>query len=965
MSKKRLIFALENKPPKMSICWYNTLQMYVVGHGYEDNLLIIKKTNTMKKALLFIGLAMCSSFAFAQTNNYAKVQKAKGADEVLSLNLKELAKENADYKASIFTKGAGDTLAAFNFENAAAMSNILYGDNGLVGNNEVVNGVTLTPNGNTYTCARFQWIQDTNYLESAAFAQTYSRLGNTWHNVCNYFKYYLSEDGGFMLMSLIDLVDVGVPEEGTTARTMELPHAYVQFPVVNKGAEDRVIDIAFTQIHRKFYDQTFIDYKVNGSWKTREINVDGVDAAVNDYSRVYCRYVMPLELGAQSSVEFRFRYQGGSRSNAWGYFWAFDNVAVISGGSNRWSAGSQDWAGGAYGMVPQGMEFPLSWWANVYNAGYYNLTGINLSAKHIAADGTSTEITNASFPNIPSGNPSAPTPLYFNEQGLLYTDSLKTDFYYFYYAPGAYSGGHYMDSVNDPSLGYHGMPSNVLGRNRVAVVASSDSTTDMAWDTIPYRVVGWTSEEQQAVAGYRWGHDNGILPTGQSYHYGYTENGQYITEDGNWDQNGYGVYVRYTTGNTIPTDGDGQPWVLRGMEIVTSAEHSAGDLNGARIHPVTYVDIYDPSDESFYFTRLDNGVNDVTFTLDGSQINNSNSTGVTEATGAAYQSVNIFFPTQPELLPNTSYRVGYQLTSSCTFSAAANATSYVGRVGVGSDGQPVNVYYNYDSSAVSAPWRSQFWPNYLDVLVKDPARPDNLMLSSVYHPYFPMIRAIVGPREVLPDADINVYCEDENAHYINYNGETVCGNTITVPETSGPTFTIIPAGDHMVLDSLFIDGEYVPLNNYDDDGDDDYVAYEYNVYDTIDNFYGQGQYIHTYLERYYWTYTFRNISSTTTHSISATSHYAEWTPVGVDPVAPEVMMHLAPNPATSQVALNIKGVAGMVNCSIIDMSGRTVYNRQINAETANTIDLRNVPAGAYFVRITNDTFSKVEKLIVR
>ena len=76
-------------------------------------------------------------------------------------------------------------------------------------------------------------------------------------------------------------------------------------------------------------------------------------------------------------------------------------------------------------------------------------------------------------------------------------------------------------------------------------------------------------------------------------------------------------------------------------------------------------------------------------------------------------------------------------------------------------------------------------------------------------------------------------------------------------------------------------------------------------------------------------------------------------------------MYLQPNPATSQVNLDIQGVTGMVNCMLIDMSGRVVYNKDINAEVAQTINLNSLAKGAYFVRITNDKFSKVEKLIVR
>ena len=85
----------------------------------------------------------------------------------------------------------------------------------------------------------------------------------------------------------------------------------------------------------------------------------------------------------------------------------------------------------------------------------------------------------------------------------------------------------------------------------------------------------------------------------------------------------------------------------------------------------------------------------------------------------------------------------------------------------------------------------------------------------------------------------------------------------------------------------------------------------------------------------------------------------------IDPIAASVRLNLQPNPATSVVNLNIEGVNGMVNCMLIDMSGRVVYNQNINAETAQVIDLRNLSKGAYFVRITNDRFSKVEKLIIR
>ena len=86
--------------------------------------------------------------------------------------------------------------------------------------------------------------------------------------------------------------------------------------------------------------------------------------------------------------------------------------------------------------------------------------------------------------------------------------------------------------------------------------------------------------------------------------------------------------------------------------------------------------------------------------------------------------------------------------------------------------------------------------------------------------------------------------------------------------------------------------------------------------------------------------------------------------VGIDHVS-GVSMKLQPNPATSNVNITLKGVTGNVNMALIDMSGRVVTTSQFNAENGTNINVSNLAKGAYFVRITNDKFSKVEKLIVR
>ena len=69
-----------------------------------------------------------------------------------------------------------------------------------------------------------------------------------------------------------------------------------------------------------------------------------------------------------------------------------------------------------------------------------------------------------------------------------------------------------------------------------------------------------------------------------------------------------------------------------------------------------------------------------------------------------------------------------------------------------------------------------------------------------------------------------------------------------------------------------------------------------------------------------------------------------------------IICHLLFSPAVAQ------SVAGLFP---LEGSGRVIYNANVNAEVEQTIDLSGVPAGAYFVRVTNDSFSKVEKLIIK
>ncbi|MBR5028898.1 MAG: T9SS type A sorting domain-containing protein, partial [Bacteroidales bacterium] len=81
--------------------------------------------------------------------------------------------------------------------------------------------------------------------------------------------------------------------------------------------------------------------------------------------------------------------------------------------------------------------------------------------------------------------------------------------------------------------------------------------------------------------------------------------------------------------------------------------------------------------------------------------------------------------------------------------------------------------------------------------------------------------------------------------------------------------------------------------------------------------------------------------------------------------ASNAVVKVQPNPASSVAKLTIEGVNGNVDYALIDINGRVISQKVINANATEQINLEGLARGTYFVRITNNNFTKVEKLIVR
>ena len=467
---------------------------------------------------------------------------------------------------------------------------------------------------------------------------------------------------------------------------------------------------------------------------------------------------------------------------------------------------------GGYGVIPMGMTLPLTWYAPVTNESTATLTNVEAALKHIYQGDT---ITLASEPqaNIPAG---ATDTIVIDERGFWTADY-----------PGWYG---YSPTYNTPGLpaGYtgHCLPTNTLGQQAVLATLTAGGQT-VSYPTRQYNVVGNTSSpsNDNLLPGYRWARDNGVLSNGcGGYRLGYDYDGtntNVINNSTHSGESGYTVLVRYTTGSIIPTDDNGEPWVMRGIEMIADPSLTAANLDGTQLIPLVRKAVYN-TDNAMSFQTVETGVNANVFEFYGYDIaNNMTSGNILINENGNYNAVNIFFPEQVELEPNTSYYIGYRLNGSSVFAVATCSDS------------------------------GNFAPNDYDVFVEDPYWYGGLW-SGFYSNDIPMIRAIVGPEIQLPKHSIYVSCGD--GAVIMFGSDTVCGEEIALAEGGSYTLYIYPT-DNYELSHLYIDGQEVLSFNADELYGDP-------------NFYSEGYYDDY---RHYWSYTFENIQAS--HIISVSSEY--------------------------------------------------------------------------------------------
>lgn len=682
-------------------------------------------------------------------------------------------------------------------------------------------------------------------------------------------------------------------------------NAYIQFDSIDVTSR-QAIDFSLFQYYRGYFDHCYLDYSYDGViWNEVEINDDRIIVGA-----LSGRYTYTIFLGNPhpNTMSLRLRFKSlNSNHSIYGYYWIVDDVTVSVPPAFSLQLLKHEYVEGNYGMVPQGMAFNPAWYGLVKNNGIFTQYNTGTQLFHLDADQQERTLVSS----FVSGtvNPSDFQEVMVDPSGWLSPDSLESHGWY----------GYINHSPNGTGTD---LPTTVPGDHFLVVNVASDSLS-FDCDTVYYQVTTADSN-----GNYTWAHDNGVLtymPTNY-WLFGFVqqENNWYATDDLEEVQfymSGYSVTSRYTTDSIVPED-----WVIKGVELVASPIPGFYS-SGVKISPVLTKDVYTSCSVNFANIATGARVKQLTAAdLNSPEVIGRDAAGY--LTYGNYNTIFIPFPEQPALDPYTSYRIGYVLEEDGYF-ALAQADQDRYRLASPSRPNEYDTLYYFRNSDSTAKYAYNFPVNQYQTFVNDPSYGgygSSGTFASIYVHEAPMIHMIVGPRTETPRVNIQIECNGYGQ--VRYSDQDVCGTTITPAVGS---FVTLEAHTTMAL-ALYVDGRHV----------DDYTA----EFDDASGLY-------TY------TYTFEDVSQD--HQISFDFVICDQ----IDPIAAGVRLNLQPNPATSQVALNVEGVSGMVDCQLVDMSGRVVYNQKINAETTQVLSLSNLAKGAYFVRITNDKFSKVEKLIVR
>ncbi len=839
------------------------------------------------------GFALCATVVFAQMPAKKETRAMIGNKSLEAVAMPtDDVQEQATFKGSIFSKSVV-VKEVETFGGAADPSTYTV-------------GTASWPYSHTQTAPHASWFRIADITtESVTAAGNIAPvlLGpDGWFTSLNSFNSGSPMDG-LMACSMLDQAAV----VGGTG-VMGNFNTYIEFPafstIPEEGETIAILDAKFYQYYQCFNrDKCNIDYSIDGgtTWDSVEFNLANIDVDVNSATRGWKAVTLPTILLNKESVKVRIRWSSNSNvGNAYGYYWFIDDFSVEGAPeANRMNVQLVSYYGGAYHMVPQDLTpAPVVWYARFNNNG--DRVQTNVKGYINTVDGT----------QIALSNPDSNTAVAMGATEFSFIDNMIDD-----------------NTDGDESLlgyGWQGtsqaLPHATVGMNKVYSGLQSDEL-HYRFDTMAYNVIA-TEEDGTQV----WGRDNGILTQYSMWTYGTTAE-DLVTEDARYTDAGYKFGASYATGPQVP-----EGWVIRGIELVAHTDNRYyADVEAGMVKINPWIRWDSTAGTSIWFNPITTGAGTYTVTMEDMNLD----TNVNYMEYSEYNTIRIMFPEQPELKPNTQYRVGYELVEQAYFCLASDRNFYYD-VASGAD---TAVYYRNVPELKDYANRFGFGSNG-NLIVYTPEYGNFDWLGSTAGQNSPMARMLVGPKRDIPTFTINVSwtADGEVGNAGIFNGETYEGveNGASEVLAQGSTrpYIISPENnednpDAVQVMSITVDGQEVM------------EQCEYN---------SAGG---------YYSYTFANVNAN--HTIAA--HFrAE---VGINSIENNVKVSLQPNPATAQTQLTVEGINGEISLSLVDMSGRVIAEEVIDANEVKTINVSGLAKGTYFVRLTNSNFSKVEKLIVR
>lgn len=998
----------------------------------------------MKKLVMVMCFALCASLAFAQTKGAAHRMASKSRTAAVTKQSKtDLPSAQKSYKASIFnrTKDAGEVIDTWEFdaENSGYTTGTITGIQTIY--NSDGSSETMIPHTQSAGHSTWHRIPDAEDETAEEYGELTVDQGGypvtyDWFYIIG--RYAQTADNGFMVMTMAEQI----ADWGGSGAVGNFD-AYVALNGVSTEGH-AAVNLEFYQAYRAFNnDLNYIDYCVDGTtWYQYEINVQRVDVDVNDWTVGFKRVVLPAACGNVANLGLRFRWVCNNRAGgAYGYIWMLDDVSLVEAPTDGIELVNNKYYNGLYHQIPQGLDVPITWWASIQNIGVNSQAQVTLGMNHLNADSSQMDqIASMTF------GPLANAQLQDTVLDGLGVESS-------WYNPGDPA------NINAPGAVF---PTTDLGDNFIAASYGSTNIPTKVDDTILYIVNDLQDSPDGRGQFAVWALDNGVLTPNAYFVDGMVQDAEdettwYLStgigdENPSYTKAGYDLWNKFVTGANIPDN-----WVIRGMQLVAATQYSATEATntitmfpGAKIAATLMRDSV-TDDGSLSFKSLETGAATYETTIDDynyfegdmvrinryisrdTNINNRdtsirvpNPNFKEYMMPGEYSVINIMFPEQPELRPNTSYRLGYELVNGF-FAVAGQSSRYVHH----DDSEPLDsLYWAYFSSDTlkdgstnaMIKYGATFHPgNGWNQLIYDP---DEGKIHPGSSSLPPMIRMLVGPKFDYPTFNVSVTCEGEGVDlaelqgsgvfYLSYSDSTsICGQTVTMTQGSTGSYTVGEAEPGYVVLEVYVDdvlvykhGEAITNPNVSQRTSSNYdlVYYDFSEYSTdatIKYVFGidEGPATYTIIANSnnpIWGtvsgsdqyesgeqailratpnpgYCFKQWDDgntlnprtiTVTGDATYTAIFEECTQ-GINEASSNVSMSLYPNPANNNVKLSIAGVSGNVTCTVLDMSGRVVYSKTINAEEATTINVSNFAKGAYFVRVTNNEFTKVEKLVVR